>query len=77
MIQTFKTESKTGKERFAQLYDSFYEDIQLLNDSEARVELITEYLAQKEVEYEEDYNPRLISETKEKEVMKLWSVLFK
>lgn len=77
MIQTFKTESKTGKERFAQIYDSFYEDIQLLNDSEARVELITEYLAQKEMEYDQDYNPRLITETKENEVMKLWSVLFK
>jgi hypothetical protein len=43
------------------MYESFYEDIQLLNDSEARVELITEYLAQKEMEYEQDYNPRLIA----------------
>ena len=39
--------------------------------------MITEYLAQKEMEYEQDYNPRLIIETKENEVMKLWSVLFK
>lgn len=77
MIQTFKTESKTGKERFSQIYDSFYEDIQQLNDSEARVELITEYLAQKELEFQEDYNPKLIAETKLAQVMKLWNTLFK
>ncbi len=49
MVQTFKTESKTGKERFAQIYDNFYQDLNEMNDSEARVELISEYLNQKEV----------------------------
>ncbi len=37
MVQTFKTESKTGKERFAQIYDNFYDDLHQMNDSEVRV----------------------------------------
>lgn len=77
MVQTFKTESKTGKERFAQIYGTFYEDMQELNNSEARVELITEYLNQKEIEYMEDYNPKLVTEIKEREVLKLWNVIFR
>lgn len=77
MVQTFKTESKSGKERFAHIYDSFHEDIEALNNSEARVELISEYLDQKEIEYTEDYCPKLVTEIKDREALKLWKVIFK
>lgn len=48
MVKTFKTESFTGKQRFSQFYDTFHEDINEMNQSEARVELISEYLNLKE-----------------------------
>ena len=66
MVQTFKTESKTGKERFNNIYSGFYEEIEQLNNSQARVELISEYLNQKELEFNDDFNPKLITEIKQR-----------